>query len=291
MTKTKAKGPDYSKVTPALVKQVKDVIADGDKHRYSVSAVYDAYNTAFEKRDTPQTCSSCLRNRVRELRKWLEGYEKYAKENAPKTEDKTPKGGKGKAADNKGQEDPNKGQSGDTVTPQYEDPDAPGYVPQVEGTVRYPMTEGIPFDFLPNEGTLVKGTVTLADGTSVTPGVYVTAEGLEIAVQPDGTADIKVDPDPQYEDPEAPGFVAPAEGVIRIPMAAGLPFDLTPSADNPDKGAVKTADGKAVMPGTYKTATGDEIAVQVGSKATYKKAEVTNTGGADNSGDNPDDLL
>lgn len=116
MTKAKTKGSDYSKVTPALVKQVKDVIADGDKHRYSVSAVYGAYNAAFEKRDTPQTCSSCLRNRVRELRKWLEGYEKYAKESAPKKEEKAPKGGKGKADDNKGQEDPNKGKTATLVT-------------------------------------------------------------------------------------------------------------------------------------------------------------------------------
>lgn len=215
MTKTKAKGPDYSKVTPALVKQVKDVIADGDKHRYSVSAVYGAYNTAFEKRDTPQTCSSCLRNRVRELRKWLEGYEKYAKENAPKKDNKMPKGGKGKADDNKGQEDPKTGQNGDA-----------------------------------GEGVI-----------------------------------------PQYDDPAAPGFVAPAEGVTRTPMGEGLPFDFTPSREDPNKGTVILADGTAVKPGTYKTARGLDIAVQVGGRATIKEGEVTNTGDAVNGGDNPDDLL
>ena len=220
MSKTKAKGPEYSKVTPALVKQVKDVIADGDKHRYSVSAVYGAYNAAFEKRDTPQTCSSCLRNRVRELRKWLEGYEKYAKENAPKKEDKTPKGDKGKADDNKGQEDPKTGQTGDS-----------------------------------------------------------------------GNGD---NSEPQYGDPAAPGFVAPAEGVIRTPMAEGLPFDFTPSQEDPKKGTVTLADGTAVKPGTYKTARGLDIAVQVGGRATIKEGpkegEVINTGDAGN-GDNPDDLL
>lgn len=194
MTKTKAKGPDYSKVTPALVKQVKDVIADGDKHRYSVSAVYGAYNTAFEKRDTPQTCSSCLRNRVRELRKWLEGYEKYAKENTPKKEDKSPKGSKGKADDNKGQEDPKTGQNGDAgegVTPQYDDPAAPGFVAPAEGVIRTPMGEGLPFDFTPSLEDPNKGTVTLADGTAVKPGTYKTARGLDIAVQVGGSATIK----------------------------------------------------------------------------------------------------
>ena len=218
MTKTKAKGPDYNKVTPALVKQVKDVIAVGDKHRYSVSAVYGAYNAAFDKRDTPQTCSSCLRNRVRELRKWLEGYEKYAKESASKKEEKAPKGGKGKADDNKGQEDPKTGQSGEA-----------------------------------------------------------------------GNGDT---PEPQYDDPAAPGFVAPAEGVIRTPMPEGLPFDFTPSQEDPNKGTVTLADGTNVKPGTYKTARGVDIAVQVGGRATIKEAgEVTNTGEAGNDGDNPDDLL
>lgn len=162
MTKTNVKGPDYGKVSADLVERVREVIAQSDKHRYSVSAVFGAYNEAFGKNDMPQTCSSCLRNRVRELRAWLEGYEKHVQ---PK---------------------PDAG-----VQPQYDNPDAPGYVPQAEGTVRYPMSEGIPFDFLPYEGTIVKGTVTRADGSKIKPGTYLTAEGLEIAVQPGGKANIK----------------------------------------------------------------------------------------------------
>lgn len=162
MIKTK-KGVDYSKVTPALVKQVKDVIADADKHTYSVSKVYAAHNAAFGLREQPQTCSSCLRNRARNLRDWLKGYDEYA--NAPKPETPPAK-----------------------PDPQYDDP---GYVAQAEGTVRYPMAEGIPFDFLPNKGTLVKGTVTRADGSKIKPGTYITAEGLQIVVQPGGKANIK----------------------------------------------------------------------------------------------------
>lgn len=190
MTKTK-KGVDYSKATPALVKQVRDVIADADKHTYSVSKVYAAHNAAFGLREQPQTCSSCLRNRTRDLRDWLKGYDEYVKANAPKPET-PPAGNEGTDEGGKARDGDQTGQSGDAnPDPQYDNPEAPGYVAQAEGTVRYPMAEGIPFDFLPNEGTIVKGTVTRADGTKVKPGTYVTAEGLEIAVQPGGKANIK----------------------------------------------------------------------------------------------------
>lgn len=79
MTKTKSQGPDYGKATPDLLKRIKKVITDGDNHRYSVSAVYGAYNEAYGKHDIPQTCSTCLRNRVRELRKYMEGYNTFVK--------------------------------------------------------------------------------------------------------------------------------------------------------------------------------------------------------------------
>lgn len=186
MIKTK-KGVDYSKVTPALVKQVKDVIADADKHTYSVSKVYAAYNAAFGLRETPQTCSSCLRNRARSLREWLKGYGEYiASKGETLSLSNEGKGEGGKA--NRGNETK---RGGVNVDPQYDNPEAHGYVAQAEGTVRYPMAEGIPFDFLPNEGTIVKGTVTRADGAKIKPGTYITAEGLKIVVQPGGKANIK----------------------------------------------------------------------------------------------------
>lgn len=160
----------YDHITPELVSQVNDVIADSVKHNYSVSKVYGTHNAVFKKNDKPQTCSSCLRSRVRELKRWLSGYEK------------------------------NTAQPEKEVDPQYTDPDAPGYVPQAEDTVRYPMAEGIPFDFLPNEGTLVKGTVTLGDGSKIKPGTYITAEGLRIVVQPGGKATIKSEDGTPFED-------------------------------------------------------------------------------------------
>lgn len=185
MTKSK-KGVDYSGVTPALVKQVKDVIADADKHTYSVSKVYAAHNAAFGLREQPQTCSSCLRNRARNLRDWLKGYEEYTKASKPEM---PPAGNEDTGKGSKAQKSDQTEQSGDAkADPQH---DATGYVAQAEGVVRYPMAEGVPFDFLPKEGTLVKGTVTRADGSKIKPGTYITAEGLQIVVQPGGKANIK----------------------------------------------------------------------------------------------------
>lgn len=66
----------YAHVTPELLKNVRDVIAESIKHTYSVSRVYAAYNKALQKKDQPQTCGSCLKRRVRELKNWLAGYEK-----------------------------------------------------------------------------------------------------------------------------------------------------------------------------------------------------------------------
>lgn len=76
------------------------------------------------------------------------------------------------------------------VDAQYDNPDAPGYVAQADGTVRYPMADGIPFDFLPDEGTIIAGTVTFADGSRIEPGKYITAESLTIEVLPEGKANI-----------------------------------------------------------------------------------------------------
>ena len=166
MTKVK-KGVDYSKVTPALVKQVKDVIADADKHTYSVSKVYAAHNAAFGLREQPQTCSSCLRNRARDLRDWLKGYDDYAgkSEEAKRLADEAAK---------------------DQNNPQYAAP-APG-------VIRIPLTDGAPMDFTPvSEDDQTKGTVSWPDGTKVAPGKYTTARGETIVVQVGSKGRIEVE--------------------------------------------------------------------------------------------------
>lgn len=78
-----------------------------------------------------------------------------------------------------------------------------------------------------------------------------------------------------YLDPTIEGHVPPAEGVTRYPMGKELPLDFTPSKDNALKGTIKNADGSGVKPGTYTTASGQTIAVQVGGKATIKEDDLT----------------
>ena len=55
MNEVKAGGTNYSNVTPALVKQVRNVISEADKRRYSDSAVYYDYKSALNKKDIPQS--------------------------------------------------------------------------------------------------------------------------------------------------------------------------------------------------------------------------------------------
>ena len=188
MTKTK-KGVDYSKVTPELVKQVKNVIADADKHTYSVSRVYAVHNAAFGLRETPQTCSSCLRNRARALRDWLKGYDEYAKANTPKPET-PPVGNEGTGEDGKAQDCDRTGQNGDADT----DPNNPRYAAPALGVVRIPMKEGAPIDLTPvSEEDQTKGTVSWPDGTKVAPGKYTTARGETIVVQVGSKGRIEVE--------------------------------------------------------------------------------------------------
>lgn len=175
MSKANNKGVDYGKFDPCFIEQVKGVITEADRHKYSVSRVYGAYNKAYGKNDKPQTCSSCLRNRVRELRKWYEGYVNF------------------EAEQKKGETIVDLGTSeGDTyIEPQYSDPEAPGFVAPALGVIRIPLVEGLPIDFTPNKDNAEKGKVKYADGTSVKAGTYVTATGGEIAVQPGGKATLK----------------------------------------------------------------------------------------------------
>jgi len=56
-----------------LIKEVESLIADADKtHRYSMSKIYGLYNRVFETNETPQSCSSCLIRKVKELRSWVQ---------------------------------------------------------------------------------------------------------------------------------------------------------------------------------------------------------------------------
>lgn len=191
MSKANNKGVDYGKFDPYFIEQVKGVIAEADRHKYSVSRVYGAYNKAHGKNDKPQTCSSCLRNRVRELRKWYEGYTKFEaeqKKGEPIVEAGvdlgTAEGDTHVEAEVTGE--PIK----DVSTPELPD----GYVAP---GVRAFNVEGdavIHFDTGDAEGRVSNGTKGVAyyeDGTKVKAGTYKTVIGDEIAVQPGGKATYK----------------------------------------------------------------------------------------------------
>lgn len=268
MSKASNKGVDYGKFDPYFIEQVKGVIAEADRHKYSVSRVYGAYNKAHGKNDKPQTCSSCLRNRVRELRKWYEGYTKFEAE-----QKKTLKAGIGNTDTgvDLGTAE------GDTHVETFIIIDGEAFTVVDEET-----NEPTTVIFTPSEEGAAFGKATDVKGKPAPPYVYEQNgkaylvsgdEGNYTEVTGEPIAEVK-DVEPQYSDPVAPGFVAPALGVIRIPLTEGLPIDFTPNKDNAEKGKVKYADGTAVKAGTYATATGDEIAVQPGGKATLKNNDL-----------------
>ena len=59
-----------------LRKQVAALIAEVEKtHRYSMSKIYDLSNEVFGKEEKPQSCSSCLIRKVRDLKNWLVAQE------------------------------------------------------------------------------------------------------------------------------------------------------------------------------------------------------------------------
>lgn len=176
---------DYSRVSPGLVERVNGVIEESKQHRYSVSRVYAAYNEAFGKQERPQTCSSCLRNRVRELVRWQEGYNEYlaAKEVPPVPPVPTE----------------------EVSAEVHPDPNNPQFAEPAQGVIRVPMAEGLPIDFIPTDDDGHKGTVKYADGTAVKPGSYKTARGAWVTVQVGGKARMYEDGATEKVAPESPG--------------------------------------------------------------------------------------
>lgn len=188
-----------------LLDQVAAVLKDADKHRYSVSKVFAAYNAVTGKNDPPQTCSSCLRNRVRTLREW------YAK-NALELPDVgvSPDGfapvgsltiSPPPVVDPIGTPD------GDTAPPQGEErPDGLAQGPDDETPVGAKGGAAIdvirlhvevlplPVYFQPGEKDPQKGKACLEGGGSIKPGKYFTSDDRELAVQPGGKATLKAAP-------------------------------------------------------------------------------------------------
>lgn len=65
---------DLKKATENNVLLVEQILKEADVHQYSVSKIYTAHNEIFDLKDVPQSCASCLHERVTRLRKWHELY-------------------------------------------------------------------------------------------------------------------------------------------------------------------------------------------------------------------------
>lgn len=168
---------------PQLVERVKAIIADADdRHTYSVSKVYGAYNEALGKTDKPETCASCLKLRVEALKKWLKDLPKAAK-----TPEDTAKAG------TPAPEVKDTGKAEDVVVMQYDDPAGDNFVAPGEGVTRHPMAEGLPLDFLPGTEDVNKGTIKYADGSKVPAGTVATNAGTTFVIQANGKARIETE--------------------------------------------------------------------------------------------------
>lgn len=196
-------------VTPKLLAAVAAVLASAEKHTYSVSKVYAAYNEATGKNETPQTCPSCLTSRVAVLKKWYK--ENGGKEEKPvsltemlkaagvDTEDPAKeyealdKTLNGKVKFNKEEIKLITDRSAELLEglKQYNDPSAPHFQAPAKGVTRYPVAEGLPFDFTPGKEDANKGTIALADGAKVKAGTHTTADGTTLVVQANGQARIE----------------------------------------------------------------------------------------------------
>jgi hypothetical protein len=205
-------------VTPELLGQVREVLDMAAKGRYSTSKVYAAYNAVTGKNDPPQTCASCLRNRVRVMKEW---YEKQAFAAMLAEEAVNPAILKelgitgiplgGIAYTDNGQ--PEGGEpigkpDGDTAPPQ--DEERPDVVePSPTNELRTVLMNGAPIDvirlsvpalelpvyFEPGDKDPNKGKACYEGGGSIKPGKYVTSDDRELAVQPGGKATLKAAPD------------------------------------------------------------------------------------------------
>lgn len=216
MSKQAKKGLAFSDATPQQIAASKQIIDDAAKHRYYVSRIYGMYNTVSGKNEAPQTCSSCLRARAKEIKKWYDEGAKDAVQVAKAAAPKAPAPAK------------------DTKTP---------------------VKEVTPVDEAAKPAAPIVENADITEEEAKAAEAELTAKAAEL-------------------DPN--GLPEPAIGTSRIPMEDGTFIDFTPNdgADfaNGVKGMVLHTDGAKVKAGTYKTAQGHDVKVQVGSKATYVEA-------------------
>lgn len=185
MSKQNKKGLAFEEATPQQIAAAKQIIDDAAKHRFYVSRIYTSYNAISGKNDAPQTCSSCLRARAREIKKWYDEGQQAATKAS-----KTQKGTKVAKTKDKAVQTPagtDAAVAGLQDNPAVTELDPNGLPAPAEGVSRIPMEDGTFIDFLPNDGAEfengVKGSVLTPQGDKVKAGTYKTAQGHDVKVQ------------------------------------------------------------------------------------------------------------
>ena len=79
-----------------LITKARSVVGDADNHhRYSISDIYNVYNAITGRDEKKQNCTSCLLNKVKEIRQWLAlADEEAAKEKGASAQNKKRGGAK-----------------------------------------------------------------------------------------------------------------------------------------------------------------------------------------------------
>ena len=182
MSKQNKKGLAFEEATPQQIAAAKQIIDDAAKHRFYVSRIYTSYNAISGKNDAPQTCSSCLRARAREIKKWYDEGQQAATKAS-----KTQKGTKVAETKDKAVQTSAAATGAKVDEPAEAELDPNGLPVPAEGVSRIPMEDGTFFDFLPNDGAEfengVKGSVLTPQGDKVKAGTYKTAQGHDVKVQ------------------------------------------------------------------------------------------------------------
>ena len=65
--------------TNELIAKARNVIDNADnRHSYGIGEIYAVYNAVTGRNEKKQNCSTCLLNKVKEIRAWLASAEKEA---------------------------------------------------------------------------------------------------------------------------------------------------------------------------------------------------------------------
>lgn len=288
MSKTKTANVTTKHVTPQLLKIVEGVIGEAATHTYSVSRVYAAYNGALQKNDKPQSCSSCLRNRVRELKAWYAAYKKQKGEAVDTTEET----GTQFQTANQGADKPLMVFTPEEEGAQYGIATGGDGLPLPAGNYHH---AGEQYAVSGEQGhyTVITGEPA---GDEAFKAAHIaklnelgvtedsTNEELLEALEVLSTAEGVTEDEAAFyagEIEKVTALIADAQhqvttdGALRLAEEGAQGIKFTPNEGETVKGLVEWADGTKVKPGKYPLADGRELAVQVGGKATIKEEDLT----------------